>query len=156
MQRRVRRGRVGVPGWLRLLLSNRFALVGSIVLLLIVLAAIFAPLLTPYDPASLGSVSSDASPSPTDWFGTNQQGEDIFAQVLYGARLSLTVAAAVGVLGVALACLIGMVSGYVGGWVDEVLSMVMNIFLVIPQLPLLIVASAYLPVKGGLGMIIIL
>jgi ABC-type dipeptide/oligopeptide/nickel transport system permease subunit len=153
---RVRRGRIGVPGWLKLLLSNRFALVGSIVLLIIVLAAIFAPLLTPYDPGSLGSASSDASPSSTDWFGTNQQGEDIFAQVVYGARLSLTVAAAVGVLGLALACLVGMVSGYVGGWVDEVLSMVMNIFLVIPQLPLLIVASAYLPVKGGLGMIIIL
>jgi peptide/nickel transport system permease protein len=147
---------MGVPNWLKLLLSNRFALVGTIVLLIIVLSAIFAPLLTSYDPSALGSGPSEASPSPTDWFGTNQQGEDIFAQVIYGARLSLSVAAAVGVIGVAVSCLVGMTAGYVGGWVDDILSMVMNIFLVIPQLPLLIVASAYLPVKGGLGMIIIL
>lgn len=151
------RGRRGiVPNWLKLLLSNRFALVGAIVLLIIVLAAIFAPLLTPYDPSAIASAPSEVPPSAGNWFGTNQQGEDIFAQVVYGARLSLSVAAAVGIIGVGLACLVGMVSGYVGGWVDEVLSMVMNIFLVIPQLPLLIVASAYLPVKGGLGMIIIL
>ena len=57
--------------------------------------------------------------------------------------VSLFVGAAVGVLGISLACLVGMLAGYVGGWLDEVLGLVMNVFLVIPQLPLLIVASAY-------------
>jgi peptide/nickel transport system permease protein len=150
-----RRRRFGIPGWLKLLLSNRFALVGGIMLSIIVLAAIFAPLLTPWDPTAMADMPS-LSPSPDHWFGTNHQGEDIFAQVVYGARLSLFVGASVGVLGVALACLVGMLAGYIGGWVDEALSMVMNVFLVIPQLPLLIVASAYLPIKGGLGMILIL
>jgi peptide/nickel transport system permease protein len=96
------------------------------------------------------------SPSSAHWFGTNHQGQDIFAQVVYGARLSLFIGASVGVLGVGLAMIVGMLAGYIGGWVDDVLGVVMNVFLVIPQLPLLIVASAYLPTKGGLGMVLIL
>jgi peptide/nickel transport system permease protein len=147
--------RIRLPGWLVLLFSNRFALIGSIVLAIIVLSAVFAPLITPWDPSAMADMPS-LSPSPTHWFGTNHQGQDIFAQVVYGARLSLTIGACVGVFGVALAALVGMVAGYAGGWVDEVLSVVMNVFLVIPQLPLLIVAGAYLPIKGGLGMIVIL
>jgi len=145
-----------VPGWVKLLLSNHFALVGAIMLAIIVLAAIFAPLLTSQDPNGLGNNNPSLSPSPSNWFGTNHQGEDIFAQVIYGARLSLFVGAAVGALGVSLSCLVGMLAGYLGGWVDEGLGMVMNVFLVIPQLPLLVVASAYLPVHGGAGMVIIL
>jgi peptide/nickel transport system permease protein len=147
--------RIRLPGWLLLLFSNRFALAGSIMLAIIVLSAIFAPLLTPWDPSAMADMPS-LSPSPTHWFGTNHQGQDIFAQVVYGARLSLGIGAAVGVLGVSLAALVGMLAGYAQGWVDEVLSVVMNVFLVIPQLPLLIVAGAYLPIKGGLGMVVIL
>ena len=150
------RRRFGIPGWITLLLSNRYALLGTIVLLIIVLAAIFAPLITPYDPNNIGGDLPSLAPSPDHWFGTNHQGEDIFAQVIYGGRLSLLIGATVGVLGVALAALVGMIAGYIGGWADEVLSTVMNVFLVIPQLPLLIVAGAYLPSKGGVGMIIIL
>jgi peptide/nickel transport system permease protein len=149
------RRRLGIPNWIRLLLGNRFALVGTILLLLIVLAAVLASVLTSYDPSAMADMPS-LSPSPAHPFGTNHQGEDIFAQVIYGARLSLLVGAAVGVLGVTLACFVGMLAGYVGGWVDELLGVVMNVFLVIPQLPLLIVASAYLPIKGGLGMVLIL
>jgi peptide/nickel transport system permease protein len=138
------------------LFSNWYALFGAIVLLIIVLSAIFAPLITPYDPNNIGGANPSLAPTPGNWFGTNHQGEDIFTQVIYGGRLSLAVGATVGVLGVALAALVGMIAGYVGGWVDEVLSTVMNVFLVIPQLPLLIVAGAYLPSKGGVGMVIIL
>lgn len=150
------RRRFGLPGWLTLLLSNRFALFGTILLLIIVLSAIFAPLLTSHDPNAIGEDLPSLAPTSAHWFGTNHQGQDIFAQVIYGARLSLTVGAAVGVLGVAVATIVGMLAGYIGGWVDEMLGVVMNVFLVIPQLPLLIVASAYLPTKGGIGMILIL
>ena len=144
-----------IPSWFKLLLSNRFALVGCIMLLIIVLAAIFAPLLTSYDPSDMADMPS-LSPSPDHWFGTNHQGQDIFAQVIYGAASRCSSARRWACSASALAIVVGMVAGYVGGWVDEVLGVVMNIFLVIPQLPLLIVASAYLPIKGGLGMIVIL
>lgn len=150
------RRRFGIPGWIPLLLSNRYALFGTIMLLIIVLAAIFAPLITPYDPNNIGEGLPSLAPSADHWFGTNHSGEDIFAQVIYGGRLSLLIGATVGVLGVAIAALVGMIAGYVGGWVDELLSTIMNVFLVIPQLPLLIVAGAYLPSKGGVGMVIIL
>jgi peptide/nickel transport system permease protein len=151
-----KRRRFGMPTWLTLLLSNRFALAGCIMLLIIVLAAIFAPLLTSQDPTGLGDNDPSLAPSGANWFGTNHQGEDIFALVVYGARISLLIGVSVGVFGVALGAFVGMLAGYVGGWLDEILGAVINIFLVIPTLPLLIVASAYLPVKGGLGMILIL
>jgi peptide/nickel transport system permease protein len=144
-----------IPNWIKLLLSNRFALVGVLMLAIILFGATFAPLLTSYNPTTIG-YNASLSPSPDHFFGTDQQGRDVFAQVIYGARLSLFVGAAVGVLGVALACLVGMLAGYLGGRVDEILGLIMNIFLVIPQLPLLVVTSDYLPVKGGLGMVIIL
>jgi peptide/nickel transport system permease protein len=150
-----RQRRLRIPVWVKLLLSNRFALVGTIVLTIIVLSAIFAPLITAQDPNNMTDASA-VSPSPDHLFGTNTQGEDVFAQVLYGAQLSLFVGASVGVIGVALAMIVGMLAGYIGGWLDDALGVVMNIFLVIPQLPLLIVASAYLPTKGGLGMVMIL
>jgi peptide/nickel transport system permease protein len=153
---RSKRSRFGVPNWIRLLLGNRFALAGCIMLTIIVLAALFAPLITSQDPSGMGNNDPSMSPSPSNWFGTNHQGEDIFAQVIYGARLSLFIGASVGVLGVAIGAFVGMLAGYIGGWIDETLGVIMNIFLVIPSLPLLVVASAYLPTKSGLGMILIL
>ena len=89
------RRRFGIPGWIPLLLSNRYALFGTIMLLIIVLAAIFAPLITPYDPNNIGEGLPSLAPSADHWFGTNHSGEDIFAQVIYGGRLSLLIGATV-------------------------------------------------------------
>ncbi|MGH2442663.1 MAG: ABC transporter permease [Chloroflexota bacterium] len=146
-----------LPPWARALLSTPLALLGVVVLTVIVLAALLAPLLTPYAPSSmLGPLG--AGPSPSHWFGTNDQGQDIFAQVVYGARFSLAVGLGTGLTITLLATAVGMLAGYIGGWIDEILSMVMNIFLVIPQLPLLIVISAYIPLKGdnAIGSVILM
>ncbi len=149
------RRRFGLPLWAKLLLSNRFAAIGLFILLLFALAAIFAPLLTQYGPGDMVALPSQP-PSAEHWFGTNHQGQDIFSQVVYGARLSLFVGVVAAFLTTALSIIVGMTAGYVGGGLDGVLGVIMNVFLVIPQLPLLIVFAAYLPVKSVFAIILVI
>jgi peptide/nickel transport system permease protein len=136
-----------VPQWLRILWANRKSRVGVVLLSVFVLAAIFAPLLAPYDPES-----TDFAPalpvSGSHWLGTTQQGQDVFSQLIHGARTSLVVGLVAGVFSTIIALLIGMTAGYLRGWVDEFLSGLTNLALVIPVLPLMITLAAYAPVRG--------
>ena len=118
-------------------------------LAVIVLACVCAPLFSAYANTTIGTVDSSLGPSWAHPFGTNQPGEDIFAQVLWGGRFSLTVAVLAGLLTTVLATVVGMTAGYVGGWVDDVLGMVMNVFLVVPQLVLLIIITSYAPAAAN-------
>jgi len=149
------RRRLGGPQWLMLLLRNPKSAFGLVVLLLIVAGAVFAPLLTPYSPSDMIALPSQA-PSADHWFGTTHQGQDVFSQIVYGARVSLMVGAAAAMLATLVSAALGMTAAYLGRWADEILSMVTNIFLLIPALPLLIVISAYLPFKNAFSMIAII
>lgn len=140
-------GRVA-PQWLRLLFSTPLTAAGVVAFAVVVLVALFAPALTPYKPLDmLGPLGSP--PSGSHWFGTNDSGQDIFTQVIYGARYSIAVGIGAGVCITVLAAVLGMTAGYIAGWGDDLLSMIMNIFLVVPQLPLLVVIAAYVPFKGN-------
>jgi peptide/nickel transport system permease protein len=142
------RSRFGIPTWGQYLLASPLAVIGFVLFAIIALAGICAPLLTPYHPIDmigpLGSPPTHAHP-----FGTNDVGQDVFAQALYGARFSLSVGIGSGICITFFATVLGMVAGYVGRWVDDTLSVLMNIFLVVPQLPLLVVIAAYIPFKGN-------
>lgn len=114
-----------------------------------VLMAIFGPLVAPYDPsANLGPTL--AGPSSTHLLGTTQNSQDVLSQLLVGARTTLIVGFLAGIIATALSILFGVTAGYLGGWGDEGLSLVANLFLVIPALPLLIVLTSYLPGAGAL------
>jgi len=131
-----------------LLFSTPLTGAGVLAFVVIALAALFAPLLTRYAPLDMVGPLG-AAPSGSHWFGTNDVGQDIFSQVVYGARYSLAVGLGAGLSITLLATVVGMTAGYVGRWLDDLLSMVMNIFLVVPQLPLLVVIAAYVPFKGN-------
>ncbi len=120
-----------------------------------VLVAIFGPLFVHQDPQAF---SSDvlSPPSAAHWLGTTQTGQDVFAQVIDGTRMTLLVGFAVGALATFLSVVIGLTAGYFGGVVDEVISLVINIFLVIPALPLTIVLAGYIPVRGPLPVAIVI
>jgi peptide/nickel transport system permease protein len=95
--------------------------------------------------------TSDAilsGPSGAHWLGTTQTGQDVLAQVVYGSRVSLGVGVLSAVIATAFSLVIGLVGGYFGGVVDELLSLLTNIFLVLPALPLVIVLAGYLPSRG--------
>jgi peptide/nickel transport system permease protein len=121
---------------------------------LLVLAALLAPWLAPFDPAAQNLPDRLASPSRAHWFGTDELGRDIFSRVLFGARISLTVAVSV-VLGCGLSGLfLGMLSGYAGGWFDRIVNLVLiNAFLSFPGVLLAIALAAFL--GPGLGKVVI-
>jgi peptide/nickel transport system permease protein len=121
----------------------RLALGGGLVTLL-VLVAIFAPLLTPYDPI-VGDVSDGLqAPSAMHWLGTDDLGRDVMARVLFGARLSLSVAAISVSIGLGVGVSIGLIAGYSGGVVDLLLMRVIDALLAFPGLLLAISITAAL------------
>lgn len=136
-----------VPESLRILWQNRKARAGIILFTLIVLVAIFAPLLAPYDPKATDFEPSMV-PASGHWLGTTQSGQDVLSQLIYGTRTSLAVGLISGGLATIIALIVGMTAGYLQGPVDDVLSFLTNLALVIPGLPLMIVIAAYAPVHG--------
>jgi peptide/nickel transport system permease protein len=122
-----------------------------------VLVAIFAPLIAHQDPQAFDrNIFLPQEPSAAHWLGTTQTGQDVFAQVVYGTRLTLLVGFVVGILSTALSVLFGLVAGYFGGVLDDLLSLLMNVFLVIPALPLAIVLAGYVTVRGPVPVAIVL
>ena len=119
--------------------------------MLFVLASLFAPMVAPGDPKKfMGSINKP--PSAQFILGTNPQGKDVFRQLVWGGRISLIIGFASAFLMTLIAMIIGMIAGYYRGVVDDILNFLMNLFLVIPGLPLLVLLSAYL--KPGTATII--
>jgi peptide/nickel transport system permease protein len=129
--------------WARSLLRNRKAVLGASIVLFFVAVAILAPVIAPGDPSAFVA-RPHQPPSAEHWFGTEGQGKDVFAQTVWGARVSLTIGIVTGLLTTLIGMIVGMSAGYFRGKVDDFLSLLMNLFLVIPGLPLLVIISAYL------------
>ena len=110
-----------------------------------VLLAIIGPFFAPN--AGQLSTATYRAPSAAHWLGTTQTGQDVFAQLVVSARASLEIGAGAGLLATVISILIGITGGYLGGFADEALSLLSNVFLVIPTLPLIIITFAY--VKQG-------
>jgi peptide/nickel transport system permease protein len=129
---------------------------GGVVLLgLFVLAAIIGPQVIPYDPNAVTPLTLKP-PSAAHLLGTTQTGQDVLSQLLVGIRLTLELGLYVGVLATALSVLVGVTAAFLGGIWDDFLSLLCNVFLVIPALPLLIVMLGYFPQKGQLPSILVL
>jgi len=134
------------------------AKVGAILLGLFVLAGIIGPFVAPYDPSfqNPSPALSLQAPNGAHLLGTTQSGQDVLSQLLVGIRLTLELAFFVGLVATVLSVLVGVTSAFLGGVWDEVLSLLTNVFLVIPALPLLIVLLGYLQSKGQTATILVL
>jgi peptide/nickel transport system permease protein len=153
----VRSRRTLVPGWVMLLLGSPKARVGLGIVLGMVLLGLLAPLLIPASKATEFSLlDARQHPSLHHLFGTTDQGTDVFAQVAWGARRSLLIGAAAGAIATILATTLGIFAAYVGGVVDDILSLVANVFFVIPTIPLLIDITAFLHTRGLLTMTLVI
>jgi len=133
--------------WWTVMRNDRRPLVGLILLGILVFASLAAPWLTPYNPSAT-IFTPFLPPSAHHWLGTTANGQDVFAQFVYGGRISLAVGFVSGFVATALAVLLGMLPAYWGGRVDTILATFTNIMLVIPGLPLLIVITAYVHQTG--------
>jgi peptide/nickel transport system permease protein len=122
------------------LLKSPSFVFGTLVFALSVLAAVGYPLVSDTDPLARVGYPFD-QPSARHWLGANSEGQDMLAQLLYGLRASLYVGITAGLCATVLGTLIGVFSGYKGGIIDNLLTMVTNLFLVIPSLVILILIS---------------
>jgi peptide/nickel transport system permease protein len=123
-------------------LRNRKLVIGLSVVLFFLVLAIVGPWLTDADPFEFGFPTGE-SPSLDHWLGTTAPGQDVFAQFVTGLRASFVVGAVAGCVAAVIGMAVGFTAGYKGGVVDDLLSMLTNVVLVIPTLAVLIVVSAY-------------
>lgn len=122
-------------------LRSPLVLTGGGLLIALAVAATMAPVLAPYDPRALAGDALQA-PSGRHLLGTNDIGQDIASQILWGARTSLVVAAGAATLAILMGLAVGVTSGLVGGVVDVVVMRVVDVLLAIPRLPLLVLVGA--------------
>ncbi|GAA1716078.1 ABC transporter permease [Nonomuraea bangladeshensis] len=125
-------------------IPDRFAALGAAVVVLLVLAAILAPWLAPYD-ADPRPLESLLPPSGAHWLGTDNVGRDVLSQILYGARTSLFIAVAVLAVSATAGVTLGMVAGYAGGWARDVIMRITDVFLAFPALLLSLALAVVLP-----------
>jgi peptide/nickel transport system permease protein len=128
----------------KVLTINKKIAIGSGIVLFFMLVAIIGPFMLPYNPMALSSVIK-APPSAAHWLGTANSGQDVFSQVIYGTRSSIFWGFLTGLLVMVISVIIGLIGGYFGGILDELLTLLTNIFLLIPSLALAIIAVAYFP-----------
>lgn len=127
---------------LRFLRGNRLASYGAGLLVVILLALIFGPMLSPYEPARLNVVDALAGPSATHWLGTDSFGRDVLTRLLHGGRVTLGIGIAVIAIAFTVGVTYGTISGFAGGWVDIAMMRVVDAVLSFPALVLAIALAA--------------
>src|SRR3954447_10919937 len=151
-----RRGRLQLPGWASLLLTNRKSRFGLVLVGFMLFVAVIAPWVSVDNPTDFNILQTRQAPSWHHLFGTTDQGSDIFSQVMLGTRRSLILGFSAALLATVLATTLGITAAYAGGVLDEVINFLTNVFLVIPTIPLLVVISGYLRAGGMSTMILVL
>jgi len=144
------------PEWkriVRVFWRRKLAVVGLAILIVMILVAIFAPLIAPYDPYETNIANKLASPSGEHWLGTASVGRDTFSRVVYGTRTSLIVALAAVFLGAIIGQILGLLAGFFGGWVYTVIMRLIDALMAMPMIVLALVISAML--GGGMKNVII-
>ena len=131
--------------FVRRFFRNPLGVVGFVIVVLLVLVAIFAPLIATHDPylPSLGKRLS--APSAEFWFGADELGRDIYSRLVYGSRLTLFIVGLVIVTSAPIGLVIGAVSGTVGGWTDRIFMRITDVFLAVPKL---LLALAFVAALG--------
>lgn len=125
------------------IMENPKAKIGAAILLAFMLLAILAPVIAPYSPTAT-TFGTQLAPSTSHWLGTTRTGQDILSQLIWGARQPLAIALLTGLAATMVAVVVGILSGLVGGILDDGLMMMTNIVLILPGLVLVIVISSYL------------
>ncbi|CAA9585100.1 MAG: ABC transporter, permease protein 2 (cluster 5, nickel/peptides/opines) [uncultured Thermomicrobiales bacterium] len=136
--------RTFVPPWVRRLSRNKLALAGGAVVLLVALAALFAPLISPHSPYQQYTADQLVGPSSTYPLGTDELGRDVFSRVLYGARISIQVAAISVAIGLLVGGSLGLLAAYHGGAWDLVIMRFADVLFAFPSLLLAIAVLALL------------
>jgi peptide/nickel transport system permease protein len=140
---------------MRVFAQNRMAVLGLVALAIIILASIFGPVLSPYDPVNPAMSQRLQPPSLAHPMGTDELGRDMVTRILAGGRLSLAVGGLATVVALSIGVLVGAIAGYAGRWIDNLLMRLVDLALSLPDLFLLILVSALLGPSFGTTIIVI-
>lgn len=139
--------------WWQVLMGQRLALTGLVIIVFFLLMAIIGPMLAPYTPTEMNPTASRQAPSADHWFGTDEFGRDIFTRLLYGARISFQVGVIAVGIAASIGILLGLVAGYFGGWADTIISLLMDVLFAFPTI---LLAIALMTALGdGIGNVMI-
>jgi peptide/nickel transport system permease protein len=130
--------------FLRYFLRNPLSLLGVFLISLLVFTGLLAPYLAPYDPVEIAPDRRLAAPSQTNLMGTDEVGRDIFSRLIWGARISLQIGLAIVFFAAGIGLIIGLISGYFGGMLDQILMRLTDMFMAFPTLILAIAMTAAL------------
>jgi oligopeptide transport system permease protein len=140
--------------WHRLL-RNRVAVGSGVYIIVITLMAIFAPLVTPYGRDEPDFYHNREGPTSAHWFGTDKLGRDVYTRIVYGARVSLGVAFVGSITAMVIGVLYGSVSGYAGGWVDDLMMRFVDLMFGFPTLLFIILMLLIIPPNSSTGLIMV-
>lgn len=121
---------------------NAAATAGLLIILFFLIIAVFAPVIAPYDPKEM--IASYLPPSKEHILGTNDVGQDIFSEMVYGTRVSLYIGIFAAFIVTGVGTVLALVSGYFGGVADKIITAITNIAMAVPSLPLTVLLIAYL------------
>lgn len=127
-------------------IHNKSVVIGSIMVLIVILIAVFAPFLSPYDLDAMNMNNALKTPSAEHLLGTDQYGRDLMTRIFYGARISLIVGFISVFFSMVIGVFIGLIAGYYRGWVDSLIGRIIDVFL---SFPVLLLAIALVAVLGG-------
>lgn len=131
----------------RRLSKNLFAMFGLVLLLSIVVIAVFAPQIAPYDPNQADYAATMKGPSGSHWLGTDNFGRDILSRIIYGARISLRLGFFGTLIGASVGSLLGAVAGFFGGWVDTLIMRLLDVQMAFPGILLAIIVIAIMGIS---------
>jgi ABC-type dipeptide/oligopeptide/nickel transport system permease subunit len=139
--------------FIRVMFSRWIVIFGSIILLMLILTAIFAPLLAPYDPYKVNLKDSMLQPSMHYLLGTDEMGRDLLSRIIYGSRIAVIVGLVVVAAAGAVGMLLGLIAGYFGGWTETIIMRFMDALMSLPPLVLMLAVAVML--GGGLSKVFI-
>ncbi|MHA1954609.1 MAG: ABC transporter permease [Candidatus Hodarchaeales archaeon] len=142
------RYKIRVKKFIRLYLDSNFGLLGLYIVLFFIAMAVFAPSLAPYDPSKSDLEARYGDPSLLHPLGTDRVGRDILSQIIYGAQASVAIGLSAALISVIVGSLVGLLSGYYGGWIDTVLMRTTDFFIQIPVFPLMLIVVSL--IGGGM------
>lgn len=123
----------------RMARQNKLAAFSAVLIALVLLLAVFAPLIAPYGEAEQDVLARLQPPSAAHWFGTDELGRDVLSRILYGSRLSLAIGILPSVISLVIGIVLGLLAGYFGGWADYVIMRLADVMLSVPSLLLAMV-----------------
>lgn len=134
-----------VQQFFHLLVGHSMGRIGALLITFVLIAALFAPYLGTVDPQASGQREDILnSPSTEHWLGTDDLGRDVWSQIIFGSRVSLAIGLITAFVTVVTGTLIGLIAGYYGGLIEEVLVKIIDFFMMLPVLPLMIILAAVL------------